>query len=1134
CQSGRCIPKSWMCDGDMDCSNGEDEPSHCSSSDFHSCDPTYFKCKNNKCIPGRWRCDYDNDCDDHSDEEGCTPRECSESEFRCNDGRCIRGILHCDGTYDCDDHSDETNCNATCGQDEFQCQNPHHCIFSEWKCDGDTDCSDGSDEANCNDSCPNNQFTCQNKQCISTSWRCDGDDDCGDKSDEEDCHTLACPPGRYRCKNHICINTANLCDGKFDCVDESDEDPAVCQQSELCAWHEFKCANRICINYKYRCDSYNDCGDNSDEEGCIQSPCKFGTCSQICIEKKGNNYSCQCASGFIAEGVSRNRTCQAKGKSAHLMVAGETDLRDLNPYKPSDTPHQSFIKHFTDAGQKVESVDILWDPAKSIVFWSDYHNKTIRRSYLYEGSSSGSKNRPRRVERDDMVAILAKNLVDPRGIAVDWVAKRVYWVDAGQDIIVASDLNGNMKYTLISSYLDQPHDIVVDPQSGLMFWSDWGVNGRIESASMDGTARRVLVHTMVQWPTGLAIDYPARRLYWTDPKAHTIESVNLKGWDRQVVKRFPNREKPYKMEVFEDNLYVSTFQTNNIFKLNKFGHGNITYLLQGLNRASDILIVQENKQTKNLTNPCGSSPCDNSSMCLLTTVKSNSNRNNSTQVVCTRTRNTKVCDLNCNNGVCQLVKDVPTCKCQPLYDGDRCQNYRCSGYCKNKGLCFPDLLVNVPSDVPVPLKCNCPAQWSGEHCEIPVNLCNHNCLNNGTCYSLLPYDPRCMCPPGFVGNRCESCTLLLCQNGGVCNYTNGVEQCNCPAGYSGYRCEKNSHYEKCASGTCSLTPQGPVCTCSASASGKRCERDSCLDFCQNGGTCVHGAKTLICNCPPLFSGRRCEIDLCTCKSCSNHDQDCKCPYHRPAECHSCLSVPCANGGTCINIEGQSICKCTAEYVGKFCSYYYGQQNPCQDYCKKNNGICTLIPSGSKVTNPTCTCYPGWTGPRCDEIIACKDYCFNGGTCEESPYSSLKPSCLCPDTHMGDRCESPIQDLALVHNTEYDNSNTVIMAVLISVTFLLLLVGALVLAYFMMRRRRSAKSFMHVRMQENVEISNPMYLREEVDDEAEGLDGSFTLDTDKSGNFCKSRIRFIIQCWHDWKCNGEYKRGEERLHFCPTN
>lgn len=39
-----------------------------------------------------------------------------------------------------------------------------------------------------------------------------------------------------------------------------------------------------------------------------------------------------------------------------------------------------------------------------------------------------------------------------------------------------------------------------------------------------------------------------------------------------------------------------------------------------------------------------------------------------------------------------------------------------------------------------------------------------------------------------------------------------------------------------------------------------------------------------------------------------------------------------------------------------------------------------------------------------------------------------------------------------------------------------------------------KPFMHVRMQshENVEISNPMYLREEPDEDAESLDPTFVI------------------------------------------
>lgn len=48
---------------DNDCGDNSDEAG-CS----HSCSSTQFKCNSGRCIPEHWTCDGDNDCGDYSDE----------------------------------------------------------------------------------------------------------------------------------------------------------------------------------------------------------------------------------------------------------------------------------------------------------------------------------------------------------------------------------------------------------------------------------------------------------------------------------------------------------------------------------------------------------------------------------------------------------------------------------------------------------------------------------------------------------------------------------------------------------------------------------------------------------------------------------------------------------------------------------------------------------------------------------------------------------------------------------------------------------------------------------------------------------------------------------------------------------
>ena len=89
---------------------------------------------------------------------------------------------------------------------------------------------------------------------------------------------------------------------------------------------------------------------------------------------------------------------------------------------------------------------------------------------------------------------------------------------------------------------------------------------------------------------------------------------------------------------------------------------------------------------------------------------------------------TAVCDLNCKQGECKLGLSGPYCKfsflsahencfglyykcqcwlpgqCAPMYEGPRCEKYRCSGFCLNKGLCYQDVTAIVPAGASIPLK----------------------------------------------------------------------------------------------------------------------------------------------------------------------------------------------------------------------------------------------------------------------------------------------------------------------------------------------------------------------------------------------------------------------------------------------
>ena len=122
--------------------------------------------------------------------------------------------------------------------------------------------------------------------------------------------------------------------------------------------------------------------------------------------------------------------------------------------------------------------------------------------------------------------VLASQNEGVEGLAMDWASHNLYYIDSRKGTLnVLSTKNHEYRRTLLKN-LKRPRAIVVHPNRGYMFFSEWDRPANISRANMDGTNVQVFRNATLGWPNGLAMDYEADRLYWCDALLDHIQVNN--------------------------------------------------------------------------------------------------------------------------------------------------------------------------------------------------------------------------------------------------------------------------------------------------------------------------------------------------------------------------------------------------------------------------------------------------------------------------------------------------------------------------------------------------------------------------------------------------------------------------------
>ncbi|CAH1258061.1 LRP6 [Branchiostoma lanceolatum] len=245
-----------------------------------------------------------------------------------------------------------------------------------------------------------------------------------------------------------------------------------------------------------------------------------------------------------------------------------------------------------------------YDKTGDFIFWTSVNGAS---SWVFR--SPYAEGRGLRVD--------GRQASEPEGLAVDVISRNLYWTDAGTDRITVSRLDGSFRKSLITQGLDKPRAIVVDPNAGWMYWTDWGNPPKIERARMDGSERSVIVNFgQFRWPTGLALDASANRLYWCNGGTGEIWTSGVTGSNPRKIYTHTDRSL-FGIAVDESYLYWTATNDPGIHRISKSLERSSYFKIRYSHfKSLHGIVVRTAANTPSQPNACSTSNGNCAQLCL--------------------------------------------------------------------------------------------------------------------------------------------------------------------------------------------------------------------------------------------------------------------------------------------------------------------------------------------------------------------------------------------------------------------------------------------------------------------------------------------------------------------------------------